>query len=265
MSVSSLVLWTVAPLALLGQSFISAYCMANALRQSILRPISILLVIILARVAYQTCQYFSTSSFYNALIAVTAFLNVFHHGNLLMILRVDASDLDRVNKQYYRPEHSNFRLALEIALATRGVRTPWLTKNCPQWSAYYCLPADNALSASTTRRPAPPRLQFLLRQTAIVSWCILVLDLINATSPPAPEEMFPPGAEFRYLDASSEEWITRISTSLITWFFMVRVLLTWLIGSVSIVAVGFGLADPEDFPPFFGSMWNAYTLRNYWG
>jgi hypothetical protein len=71
--------------------------------------------------------------------------------------------------------------------------------------------------------------------------------------------------EFKYFDISAEEWMKRMTESLMIWFFTARLMIDSAYRFLTLVMVTLGLSSTEECPPLFGSMWDAYTLRNYWG
>ena len=69
-------------------------------------------------------------------------------------------------------------------------------------------------------------------------------------------------------------WLTRIDNfwlqlclSGVLWLFVLLLysLLSLLYTVYSIVVVAIGMSEPRDWPHFFGSPLNAYTVRNCWG
>ena len=68
-------------------------------------------------------------------------------------------------------------------------------------------------------------------------------------------------------------WFTRIDFWLqfclsgVLWLFLLLLysLLSLLYTAYSIVVVAIGMSEPRDWPHFFGSPLNAYTVRNCWG
>lgn len=173
--------------------------------------------------------------------------------NLLLVHPLDRHDISRIVK---RPSSfvSNVFAAAKIVVQTRGINTPWQVKNVPSHPSYY------------RRRgmQCPEKSIFLLRQAAIFFWQYLVLDIIqtitignapsHATIPLKPE-----------WNVSLSQWLERGSTHLAIWFFVNRLIGDSAYRLLSIISVGLGIDSPSDWPPAFGSMSDAYTLRNFWG
>ncbi|OAX78874.1 hypothetical protein ACJ72_06815, partial [Emergomyces africanus] len=184
---------------------------------------------------------FSNNAIYNGSLAMVPFIPLVHCINLLFLNPIDPQDSI---------------LGISVGPNLRGISTPWQAKNTPAFPVYY-------------GGGCPERFPFLLRQTAIIIWQYLVLDIFGAAgSVQSPEEsqmLYGPGSEFAYLSATKEQWIARISTSLVSNFIMSRMMIDSVSRLTSIIFVGLGLSSPSEWPPLFNSMWDAYTLRNYWG
>lgn len=173
--------------------------------------------------------------------------------NLLLINPKDASDL---------PERSQGLIA-RVYMATRfftdprGINTPWQIKNAPPQPAYY------------TRRNMdnPPRGRFLVRQSAIIVWQYLALDVFATLALQQALEqenhgMLPPVPQW---DISIEQWIERIISNLMAGFVVSRILIDFHHRAFSIILVGFGLDSPANCPPLYGRAMDADTVRGFWG
>ncbi|CAI7593687.1 unnamed protein product [Penicillium palitans] len=113
----------------------------------------------------------------------------------------------------------------------------------------------------------PPRGRFLVRQTAIVVWQYLALDVFATlalqqaleqekigTLPPVPQ-----------WDISTEQWIERIISNIMAGFVVSRILIDFHHRVCSIILVGLGLDSPENCPPLYGRALDADTVRGFWG
>jgi hypothetical protein len=131
----------------------------------------------------------------------------------------------------------------------------WQTKNLPNWSAFYP-------EGKPTNRTG-----FLARQLALVAWQYLTLDFLYflpTLQPPEDlERMYGKGLEFRYLDLTTEQWIARVSGITLMWIVARPMIQCWH-GTLSVLFVASGLSRPEEWPPLFGSVWDAYSLRKFW-
>ncbi|KAJ5664634.1 hypothetical protein N7462_011447 [Penicillium macrosclerotiorum] len=176
--------------------------------------------------------------------------------NMLLLKPLDAGDLAREQPQKLFLS-DRLWYAIEQVCSPRAVNTPRQVKNVPAHLDYY-----------TRRGPRISRVRFLIRQTVIFMWQYLVLSIFQAlaranaaTQAPsldtrlARPELFPP----------LEKMAERVVPNLISWFLMVRILIDAHYRFGSIVCVALALSRPEDWPPAFGRMADAYTLRNFWG
>ncbi|PGH05208.1 hypothetical protein GX51_03107 [Blastomyces parvus] len=223
-----------------------AQCLGTAFLVKYSRKGSALRIVGFAGVAavqylFYTCSFtVSNNSVYSGSLALMAGGLFAHCINILFINPIDA-------------QHAP---GISIGLNLRGIATSWLAKNTPEFPSYY-------------GGRHPRRYTFLVRQTAIVTWQYLLIDLLEeAGSAQSPEEIQMvqgPGAEFMYLSATKEQWIARTATTLVSNFVTSRLMVDGVTRLLSIVFVGLGISNPSDWPPLFNSIWDAYTLRNYWG
>jgi hypothetical protein len=201
----------------------------------------------------------TTSHAYDAALVGLDFTFVLQCMNLLVFSGLDKEDL----KHEKIIENSGgfwFYLISVLGLIhnPRGLKTRWIAKNTPQ------LPDFVVRQGTESSRG-----RYLLRQTVLLAWQWLLLDGLLALDRMEPEEIFNRlygnGAEFRYVDATPEEWMAKLFGSILNLFIVSRLSVDMMFRLQALVAVGFALSSPEDWPPSFGSMWDAYTLRNFWG
>ncbi|KAL6235275.1 hypothetical protein BDW75DRAFT_230456 [Aspergillus navahoensis] len=149
-----------------------------------------------------------------------------------------------------------FRRTLYILTTLRGIDASHEVKNIQHGSE---------LTAS--------RSSFLVRTLAIVAAKYLVLDLMTF-QPPSPEEtqrMFGEGKEYLLFrpnglpPATIGDVLTNLGVTLLGW----GPIGSWFIEVhyriLSLVSVGLGVSLPHQWPPLFGSINEAYTLRRFWG
>jgi hypothetical protein len=199
-------------------------------------------------------------SAYRILLGTPAMLLVIHLLNLLLINGVDMCDVMHEAKlESPAGIISVLSAACGVVFSIRGVGTRWQAKNTPSLPAFYNLNGR-----------VPTRGRFLLRQTVIFLWQYLVLDVIFALGlqqdPDDAVQQHALGTEFMYLSATREQWQTRIFGSIFAHLLAGRVLIDIFSHRfISIIAVALRIHSPADWPPAFGSMLDAYTIRNYWG
>jgi hypothetical protein len=240
----------IGPSSFIVQSIIGQLAINNTERGSPIRLFALFLIYILFYLGYVTAPFITSSDYYNGFFAAWPLMQAVQLTNLLWIINI--------NKDELREKTSNgfFINAFGISHNYRGIRTKWQIKQVPSFPAFY--------GAS-----APKRARFVLRQAAFIAWYVLIIDFLNFNASLQSEEekerLSGPGTEYKYFDATTEQWIMRVSSSVMSWFIGARVIIDCFYRIYSIAFVGTGLALPEEFPPHFGSMWDAYTIRNYWG
>jgi hypothetical protein len=241
-----------------GQAVITAILISTTPKASTLRLLAIPSLVFLAYYQFVYAAFLSGNIVYNAVIACAQFVAVIHYVDLLLINSIDVSDL--IREKLLGPSAgilSRLFHALRITYNVRGVGTRWQVKNTPNFPSYFA------------SQSSPSRGRFLLRQTVILIWQYLLIDVLDATrkqqSPEEVKHLYAPGAESLFLDATAEQREARIAVSLMTWFIVARLIIDSVYRLLSLVFVGIRLSSPSNWPPFFGSMWDAYTLRNYWG
>lgn len=239
------------------QAVITAILISATPKASTLRLLAIPSLVFLAyyQFVYATC--FSGNVVYNAVIACAQFAAVIHYIDLLLITNIDVSDL--VREQLLDLSGGSFSRvfhAIRITYNVRGVGTRWQAKNTPSFPKYFS-------------QSSPSRGRFLLRQTVIFIWQYLLIDVFDATrkqqSPEDVKNLYAPGAESLFLNATAEQLGARIAVSLMAWFIFARIIIDSVYRLLSLIFVGIGLSSPSNWPPFFGSLWDAYTLRSFWG
>lgn len=228
------------------QITVSAILLVSTSKESILRklwaPLSFLLFLQLFMMAKDYTG--SLVRFYQGSIPVllTA-INAFH---LMHISRLDraeiASQIDASPDSFL----ACFRQGVRLLFGLRGLKTPWQVKGIPDHPPYL-------LKKGT----ASIRGRFLLRQGAIFAWQYLALDTFSVWSSQIAAVNDKPSSTSLPLGA-------RITMTLATWLVLARLLIDTLYRSGAIIAVALG-GDPYDWPPMMGSMWDSYTLRNFWG
>jgi hypothetical protein len=222
----------------LAQNLLLAYGIQLRIRSTIRYAIP-LLMLLFAVYLFKVGPNISSSGFYNGLIVSWTFVIFLLSNNLLWI----------------NPVQTSFVYALALPYNPRGIGTPWLVKNVPSFPNFY---GNNP----------PDRFTFVVRQLVVFIWTYLALDLVFFSDANRPlherEKLFGPGKEFQF-PRNVEELVTRVVGAQMAWFFGARLIIGSLSRLFSIIAVASGLSSPEQWPPFFGRMRDAYTVRNFWG
>ena len=153
---------------------------------------------------------------------------------------------------------SKSEFAISFLFGTRGVNRPWQTKNVPRFaSALY----NPALSLPPTRS------QFLIRRFITVVLSFLILDI--GTFHPLDPKLFdlatiPFFARLWSGRITLDEIGVRVTNTLANWV-MNYAFICFFANCWACLVVGVGLSKPEAWPPGFGALSDAWTLRRCWG
>jgi hypothetical protein len=141
---------------------------------------------------------------------------------------------------------SRLKWAAHVVWSYRSIGTPRQAKNLPRFGA-----------------GRPSRGTFILQRVLAAAGNYVVLDIISAMPPyrvtPEAAWLLPPRKYF-----TLEDLWTRAVTTLLFWTTL-RVTIAMLYNAISIVGVATFLNEPEDWPPYFGSVTQSTSLRNFWG
>ncbi|KAF5130922.1 Acetyltransferase pyr8 [Metarhizium anisopliae] len=198
----------------------------------------------------------SSISIQYANAAMQVFVASLQAANLLILSPVDEGHLLRVG--LYPSQSSGLSRiwrASRLFIASRGIGTPWVVKNIPQH--------PEALAARAG--PRIPKSAFLLRQAVVFAWQYVLLDVLYVVATWDESSAAASTTRFDYREVRAVEWPRYVFMALFSWFVVARVLIDASYRAAALVAVGLGGSSPEDWPPLFGSMWMAFTLRNFWG
>ncbi|KAJ5619896.1 hypothetical protein N7510_003880 [Penicillium lagena] len=237
------------------QTLIPTILLITTQKQSVFRYLAILCMI---WVASQNVRQMARSCGIFPLIAGQTFINIPQAANLLLINPLDADDLAREKPGRTKTLTGRMYYSFELLCQNRGVGTPRQVKGIPSYPAYYCDTKKGGITFI-------PRRAFLLRQFVVLAWQYALCDIIQfavhqqAAGPSAVVFTEPKW------NVSLNEWIKRCLTHSISWFLITRIFIDSRYRLVSIVTVGLGMSSPPDWPPVFGRMADAYTLRQFWG
>ena len=147
------------------------------------------------------------------------------------------------------------RFGLSVTLNPRLVNTAYQVKNVPRWS-------------QGEPQQVPSRGHFLGRTALIVFLNYLAVDLCSlAAQPERNVSLFSDEkvAFFRRWNSLGlEEIVIRVSASLILWL-NIYCIFRIFHGLIVLLAVGSGFSNVQDWPPPFGSLSEAYSVRRFWG
>ena len=114
-------------------------------------------------------------------------------------------------------------------------------------------------------RVVPSRAKFLLYRGCAIGGAVAYFSLLTRLSRPSPDALTPHKAMLLLSrqDMTMDTLIFRI-VSTVVWWISIRMLLGLLYNSASFAGAATSLTAPRDWPPYFGSPAEAYTLRNFW-
>ncbi|KAL1961854.1 hypothetical protein VTN77DRAFT_978 [Rasamsonia byssochlamydoides] len=147
-----------------------------------------------------------------------------------------------------------FIFGLSITCTSRFIGTPYQVRNVPRFS-------NNDPSY------VPSRVWFLQKTALTIFLCYLGLDLTNSNADPELNlKYFTTGhiPLFRRLhDVSADEILMRTVAAIAAAVSLTSVQRgTYCI--VAFLSVLLNLSEPQDWPPFYGSLLEAYSLRKFW-
>ncbi|MCJ1384673.1 hypothetical protein MMC17_007791 [Xylographa soralifera] len=156
-------------------------------------------------------------------------------------------------KQQKNTPWDRLSFGLFAATSTRYVGTPYQVKGIPSFS-------------SRDPTHVPSRLEFLRGKLLGILFCYLILDLAASSAQPDLNTVLysPDNIPLFTRSISSEKLITRILSTL--GFGAIMYSLIWsYMGLLGFIAVASGLSEPRYWPPVFGPLQEAYSLRRFWG
>ena len=143
--------------------------------------------------------------------------------------------------------------AWDVVFNYRAINTPREPKNIPRWS-------------NSHPEYVPSRAKFLLHRGAAVVTAYLILDFLNNQPPPDLSHFtdVKSGQFSGFRGQSVEDVITRmVSTAM--FLFSLRLTIALIYNAFSLIPVALMIHSPEDWPPYFGSVLSAFSIRKFWG
>ncbi|OBS24845.1 hypothetical protein FPOA_05382 [Fusarium poae] len=226
---------------------------------SLVRYSSPAIVLTVGKQLFREASRVSGSSGHRSLTLALTALFILQCCNFLVLTRLDADDLAKKNV-FRASDNAVYKVYRVVCLIfnVRGIGTPWQAKHLSGFPRFY----------QHEKRCEPTAIWFIFRQSLILAWQCLLLDIIYTSSLSTPKEdtqrLFGPGTEYMYLDATAEQWMGRCFVGIIAWVIPGRVSIDLPYRAISLVSVLFGFTSPQQWPPLFGSIWDAYTIRGFW-
>ena len=144
-------------------------------------------------------------------------------------------------------------IVTDLVFSPRGVGRAWAVKNIPLFS-------------STKPGYIPKRSSFLVRRSVSTLVSFLVFDILSNLPPPDPK-MFDRAIIpfFRRLGhVTMPELGLKLASTVVFWvstFCIVNV----IHGVLGLLFVGIGVSEAKRWPPVFGDVGEAWSVRRFWG
>jgi hypothetical protein len=164
---------------------------------------------------------------------------------------IQARDISCCDKGHW----AKFNWALSMLWNMRGTRTRWAIKNIPGFS-------------KTDKNYVPSRIVFLLHHLQVLVVTYVILDAF-AHQPPDADIMLMLSATkqhlfSRYWEITGPELVIRASIVFAFWL-NTTCIVAMIHSMLAVVHVGLHISEPAQWPPIFGPISQAYTVRQFWG
>lgn len=228
--------------------------------------------------SFQFSNEFSSDTFMNKVFACSTVIYLAHISFIFFLLPTQSVNEGRaqnggknINRTFDLPD---WTYALKSIFNFRGVGTHWQVRSRPVSAGPFQLPSNGSIA----RNHKNPKRTFVIRQSMILLYRCTFLSLYF--DPSIHPRLFGIG-QYTIHDFSQEKEIFFRNLMFQTWsvtghdvgvrvrFILDQMIPTYMILSsfhdmLAIISVGTGLDTPEEWPPLFGSICHAYTLRGYW-
>lgn len=196
----------------------------------------------------ETLTQLCTNGHWRAVAAPLIWIQLLSASDLIWISRVASPSIPSGISLKSRVKTTTTNVIRTIALLwnPRRVGTRWQVKNVP------------ASSGGWTRA------RFVRTRLATTLAAYLVLDLMASAPPPNPALLSPPKATlYKIASLSSEDIIFRVIAT--ASFGLCAALIDLVVGNtLAIGCVISGLSSPQDCPPLYGPITEAYSIRRFW-
>lgn len=146
------------------------------------------------------------------------------------------------------------RFGYHISVSTRKAATPYQVKGLSPFSGQ-------------DPQYVPSRGVFLLNKAVILLLCYLVMDFSSLASQPDQNPVLYHPSRISWLNAENlgaEPLLIRSTTALGFWVNLYCIVQFYM-GIFAFFTVGIGASKVEDWPPCFGPVSEAYSVRRFWG
>jgi hypothetical protein len=265
--------WTTmdfAPLVIaMLSAFLTTMTMAFTGKRAKIRRLMAVLVVLLTIKFIQACQTSLENRLWKALITTIMWIQCIKTFDDLCLTDTSAQDgVFLVEGVFEGEEISGFERGRDV-LSTkiytkltwaigmlwnmRGIHTSWSIKRIPPFSI---INPNNV----------PSRMSFLRGHCRTIVLAYLLLDLF-ANQPPPDLTMILKNRQhflFRLSEITIEDFVFRVSVVLGFWL-NTMCIVAMIHSLLAVVHIGFRLQNPSLWPPIFGQLSEAYSIRRFWG
>ena len=160
----------------------------------------------------------------------------------------------QVNPFQTKTTLQRLRFGLHAATSTRFVGTPNEVFGVPRFS-------------EENPNYTPSKVTFFREKAIMVALCYLTMDLLTTIPPPENGDKLFHDDRVSWLRTDNftlEALVVRMM-SVLTYGLSVYCLVQVFMGTLAIITVALGLSEPRYWPPAFGPLKEAYSIRRFWG
>ena len=149
------------------------------------------------------------------------------------------------------------RFGYLVKTSYRNEGTPWVVKNTPPFS-------------SKDPNFVPSRKAFCLQKLAVIVFTYLFVDILSQASKPLEEnaQLYSSGKVRIFTgdgsNLTTEQIFIRLMTVVLYWI-CTALVINAVCSTYAILSVALHIKDVKHYPPNFGSVSEAYTIRGFWG
>ncbi|KAG6015029.1 hypothetical protein E4U54_004422 [Claviceps lovelessii] len=237
---------------------ITAVAVVATSKDSVFRLAAMPCLLLAASRLFHEWKSISTSVTINTVLVGEGIFLLLQCTNFVIFARLDGPRLQQAGVLSAQSSlGSKLLRTTRLLLNLRGIGTPWEAKH-----------VENSSSRASGLSAHHRKYNYLVRQSLIICWQYMFLDVVYQSSlangPAGGSNGFPIDFEFQYFGLSSTQWAIRVLISLFSGLGPARVQIDLMYRLCGLSAVLIGFAKPQDWPPLFGSIREAYSLRRFW-
>ncbi|PYH43691.1 wax synthase family protein [Aspergillus saccharolyticus JOP 1030-1] len=241
---------------LVAQSLAVAFGIAFTRKSSRDRHLVIVLLVILMYMETRLLPCLTGPPILRGTFTFFCLLKAWHFISILAIVGIELHDLTDPTKKLHRSKPIRRLLAAATVLFSfRGIGTSWMIQSVRP------VPARDRLSSGVVLTGS------LVHRVATIMWQVVVLDLIflgyiddlRRSKP----HLFAAGTEFLGPQSTAEQLRARTILCIVG-IIGLGMLMDLTHKLLAIICVGMRISSWDDWPPAFGDIKHAYTVRQFW-